>query len=482
METQVISKIGGELTIVGLFENEELPEQIKSLDEDGVMGKRIEDKIFTGEPRQLNMVNCKSKSFLLVGLGKKEDCSLEIIRRISGHAARSTRDIFGFTKFEVYTHHAEFPNTSLAERAQAVCEGTLLGLYQFLKYITQETDKIKKVSEVSFIGEGIEEAIRRGKILAECAALTRDVINEPPSNLDPQQLAESTKELEKYGVNVTIMDKAQIEQQGLTALLAVNRGSTKEPRFVTMEYNGGGSKKVALVGKGLTFDSGGLNIKPGMAMSDMKMDMGGAATVVGVVKACAMLKSPVHIVGIIGCTENMPGGDAYKPGDVIKAYNGKTIEVLNTDAEGRIVLADCLAYAEKDVQPDAIIDLATLTGACIIALGNISAAVLGDETLVNALGASGKITGDRCWPLPLWPDYQEMVKSEIADVRNIGTKPRNSGTITAAAFLMAFVEKTPWAHLDIAGTAWSDEDKDYLTKGGTGWGVRLLVDFLEKWN
>jgi leucyl aminopeptidase len=298
--------------------------------------------------------------------------------------------------------------------------------------------------------------------------------------MKPDDLAQEAKKLEKLGVKVTIYDKKAIEKIGLTALLAVNRGGVNEPRFVIMEYNGGGKKKVALVGKGITFDSGGLDIKTADGMLTMKEDMAGAATVLATVKAAALLKLKVHVVGVFAATENMLGMDPYKPGDVVIAYNGKTIEIANTDAEGRVILSDALAYTEKMIKPDAMVDIATLTGAVSVALGHVCAGVMGTETkLIDHLIMSGNATGERLWPFPFYSEYHEMVKSDIADVQNIGKIPRSAGSIMGGAFLAAFVEKTPWAHIDIAGVSWSNLDAEYVRKGGTGFGVRLLVHALE---
>ena len=308
----------------------------------------------------------------------------------------------------------------------------------------------------------------------------RDLANEPGSDLTPAEFAKEAKKLQKLGVKVTVFVKKKIEKLGMTALLAVNRGSVNEPRFVIMEYNGGGKKKVALVGKGITFDSGGIQIKPGDSMVNMKDDMCGAAVVLGTVRAAAMLKSKVNIVGVFASTDNMTGGNAYKPGDVVPTYSGKTIEIAHTDAEGRVILSDALAYTEKNLKPDYMIDLATLTGACVVALGSVCAAVMGtDKKLIQNLISSGNSTGERLWELPFFSEYHDQVKSEIADVRNIGTLKREAGAITAGTFLGAFVEKTPWAHLDIAGMAWSDREYGYIQKGGTGFGVRLLIHALE---
>lgn len=422
----------------------------------------------------------KAKYVLIINAGKKEKASLESLRKLAGFTVRKVRDQ-GFKSFATLLTEIDIPGTSPAERAQAVAEGVILGNYRFDKYKTLDKEK-RNALDHAFIISNEKDAVEKGKILAECACLCRDLQNECPSVLTPESFAEEAKKLEEFGVKVTVFDKKKCEEEGLRALLAVNRGSVNEPRFVIMEYNGGG-KKVALVGKGITFDSGGLDIKPAEAMLDMKMDMSGAGVVLSTMKAAALLELPVNLIGVFAATENMLGENAYKQGDVVKAYNGKTIEILHTDAEGRVVLADALSYTEKNLKPDVVVDLATLTGACVVALGSFCAGVMGrddSQSLISQLLSSGAYTGERLWQLPFWQDYHELVKADHADVQNIGKVKKQAGAITAGTFLSAFVEKTPWAHIDIAGPAWSEKSEDYFEKGGTGFGVRMLTDFLEK--
>jgi leucyl aminopeptidase len=478
-----------ELIVVGLFSPaEKLPAELKAVDEklNGAIAHAIKGKEFEGEWQQFRLVSTlgkiPAKNILLLGLGKKDDANLETLRKASGLSAKIARDFCGITEYATTLHTLDVKSTE-DERAQAVAEGSVLGAYQYLKYKTVDKKKIKVISQVTLVGDGVHNSVKKGTVLAECANLVRDLVNEPASNMKPVDLADEAKKLESLGVKVAVHDKKSIEKIGLTALLAVNRGSVNEPRFVIMEYNNGGKKKVAFVGKGITFDSGGLDIKPADGMVTMKEDMAGAATVIAAVKAAATLKLKVHVVGVFAATENMLGMDAYKPGDVVKAYNGKTIEIGNTDAEGRVILSDALSYTEKNIKPDVMVDLATLTGAVRIALGNVCAAVLSkDEKMVSHLIKSGTATGERLWQLPMWPEYNELVKSDIADVFNMSTIPRNAGTIVGAVFLSNFVEKTPWAHLDIAAMSWADVDTEYIRKGGTGFGVRLLVQALESWS
>jgi len=308
----------------------------------------------------------------------------------------------------------------------------------------------------------------------------RDLANEPGNICTPSYLGEQATSLEDGKTSVTVMDKKKIEEAGFRGLLAVNQGSSEEPRFIILNYKGGeeGQAPVVIVGKGLTFDAGGISIKPPQSMDEMKFDMCGAAAVLGTFKAVESMGLRLNIMAVIASTENLLGASAYKPGDIIKSYKGINIEVLNTDAEGRIILADALAYAAEQ-KPAAIIDLATLTGACVIALGSQASGLLGNnERLLSELEKSAGHTHDRVWRLPLFDEYQEQIKSKIADIKNIGG--REAGTITAACFLSRFVDDVPWAHLDIAGTAWNMKGDDMSASGATGAGVRLLLDFLSR--
>ena len=486
-----LEEIKTELLVIGVYETTKTPEKLKKIDEklNKAITEAIEKKEFNGELKQLKLIGTLGtigpKNILLVGLGKKEELTNEQLGKLSGQAAIFARDFCGIQEITSDMHNTEMKNTTKEQKIDAVVSGTILADYQYIKYRTQDKDKIKFLKTLSLVGEGIEEQIKKSKITAEAENYIRNLVNEPAMYLTPEKLAQKAKELEKLSekIKVTIYDKKQIQETGLTGLLAVNEGSVNEPRFIIIEYNNGGKTKTALVGKGITFDSGGLDIKPAAYMTDMKSDMAGAATVLGIIKANAELNNKVNLVGVISSTENMPGKNAYKPGDIVKTYSGKTIEVLNTDAEGRVVLADALAYTEKNLKPNLIIDFATLTGACIVALGSVCAGILGtDEKTIQALKKSGEETGERVWQLPLWQEYLEQVKSDVADVANIGNIKGEAGAITAAAFLRNFVEKTPWVHLDIAGVAWLKEDREYTKKGGTGFGVRLITNFLEKHN
>lgn len=476
-----------EAVILGGFEpkpNSLLEELNRLLD--GVVDNIIRKKEFTGEIGQLKLINTLKKlpceNVLLVGLGKRDEFTLEQLRRASGYAAQALRDN-GIKTIATTLHLLPTKKATLREQAQAATEGTILGNYQFTKYKTLNNEKIKEVKSLTLLeaDKAAEEGANAGKIVAEAQCWARNLVNEPGSTLTPAKLAEAALELKKLGVKITVYDKKGIEKLGLNGLLAVNRGSAEEPRFIILEYKKNANRPVALVGKGITFDSGGLDIKPATSMETMQGDMAGAAAVIAAIKAVAELEINTNVVGVIPSTENMLGGAAYKPGDVVTAYNGRTMEIGNTDAEGRIILSDALAYAEKNFKPRMIIDIATLTGACVVALGYAAAGVMSkDQALIGRLKEAGERAGERLWELPLWDDYKEIVKSEVADVRNIpGGKGYEAGAIAGAWFLQHFIENTPWAHIDIAGPSWSIEKKHYLPKGGTGFGVRLLVEFLK---
>jgi leucyl aminopeptidase len=476
-----------EAVVLGVFEPKPdaiLSEINKILD--GAIDHVIKKKEFTGEFGQLKLINTLKKlpceHVLLAGLGKRDEFGLEQLRRVSGTVARALRD-GNIRSYATTLHNITTKKATMREQAQAVAEGTILGAYQFTKYKTIDKDKIRELKGITLLEaeKAAEEGSNTGKIIADAQCGVRDMVNEPASFRTPAKLAESALELKKLGVKVAVYDKAGIEKLGLHALLAVNSGSSEEPRFIVLEYKKGTGQPVAIVGKGITFDSGGLDLKPANYMEDMKSDMAGAGVVIGTIRAAAELGLNVNIVGVIPSTENMPGNKAYKPGDVVTAFNGRTIEIGNTDAEGRVVLSDALAYVEKNHKPKYIVDLATLTGACVIALGYAAAGVMSKDTaLVNKLKLAGEASGELLWELPMFDDYKDLIKSDIADVRNIaGGKGYEAGAITAACFLQHFVEKTPYAHIDIAGPAWSIERKYYIDKGGTGFGIRMLVEFLK---
>ena len=368
--------------------------------------------------------------------------------------------------------------------AQAVAEGALLGLYQYTPYKTVGREDLKEMEELNIITDAkefslVESAVKKARIIADAVYFARDLISAPANEMTPSIMAQKAREIaRRKNVSCKILDKDKMKEMGMNALLAVASGSNEEPKFIILEYTGGrkSAAPVVLVGKGLTFDSGGISIKPADKMDEMKTDMSGGAAVMGAIMAAADLHLGLNITGLIPATENLPGGSAYKPGDIVKSYSGKTIEVLNTDAEGRLILADALAYAST-YKPQAVIDVATLTGACIIALGDNVIGMLGtDDKLKKEIDKAAKTSGELVWELPLWESYDELIKSDIADYKNSGG--RAAGTISAAKFLSKFAPDAPWVHLDIAGPAWTGKDKPYIPKGASGVTVRLLVEFL----
>jgi leucyl aminopeptidase len=379
-----------------------------------------------------------------------------------------------------------------AEGVQALAEGAVLASYHFDEYrdVGDEPPTAQAIALLVPRGRNLRaarEAARNGATIAESQNLARELSNQSPNVMSPEALAAEARRVgREVGVRVKVLGVPEMEKRGMGAILAVGGGSSRPPRLVAMEYRpkGGakGVKPVCLVGKGVTFDSGGISIKPSQGMDEMKHDMSGAATVVGILHACARLELPIPVVGVIGAAENLPSGTAYRPGDIVRAASGKTIEVLNTDAEGRVVLADALHYARSEYDPCAIVDLATLTGACVVALGQWGSGLFaGHAGLGDAIREAGEIAGECAWPMPLFDGHKREIKSEVADIKNTGG--RSAGASTAAAFLSHFVGDTPWAHLDIAGTAWTtSKSPSYQPRGATGVGVRMLVEMLRRWD
>jgi len=417
---------------------------------------------------------------LVLGLGKPKELDANKVRGAFAEACRHLRGK------HVSSIASIIMGDSLKsdEAVQAMTEGALLGLYTFRQYITKKENGKDEIKELTIIGKDkttMDNAIKRGEILAGAANWARDLVNEPSNHMTPTDMAAAAKSMAKqYGLKAEVFDKAKIQEMGMGGLMGVSQGSNQPPQFIIVNYNGRGGEDVdiALVGKGLTFDSGGISIKPSEGMADMKGDMAGGASVLGAMMALAQIKPKINVVALVPATENLPSGTAMKPGDIIKALNGKTIEVLNTDAEGRLILADALSYAVK-LGAKAIIDVATLTGACAVALGHVChGAFTNDQPLVDKVIASGKEVGEPAWQMPMFDDYKELIKSDFADMKNIGN--RYGGAISAAKFLEEFVDKTPWVHLDIAGTYDTDKDKGFLVKGGTGIPVRTLVSLVMK--
>ncbi|MDD5438240.1 MAG: leucyl aminopeptidase [Patescibacteria group bacterium] len=429
------------------------------------------------------------KYLIVIGLGKKNNYDANQLRAVGAKAIKAAN---GYRAQKIVFHPDWLRKAKdLVGGIQALVEGIELGGYHFASYrkrTAAEQQKKHKAEEIVLMAEDrisrvkIEKGLELGKLFSEATILARDMVNTPSMDMHPEQMVSIAQSLAARGTNVTckVFDKAGMEKLGMKASLAVGQGSKHEPRFVHLVYKPKqrSTKKIALIGKGLTFDSGGLSLKPADHMTDMKIDMAGAAAVIGVFKALPLLKPRVEVHGLFIAAENMPGGGAYRPGDVVAALDGTTIEVENTDAEGRITLADALSYAALRIKPQAMVDLATLTGAVIVALGSdISGLFCSNKELKTALVQAAGEAGETVWELPLYQPYKEQNKSKIADIRNVGGRP--GGSITAALFLEKFTHDVPWAHIDVAGPVYAEkESKPEWVNGGTGWGVRLLLNYL----
>ena len=424
-----------------------------------------------------------AQRILLVSVGKASEITRSAVRRAAAIAAKRTRSL-GTTTFSLAVTKEARGSLGAAELTQVLIEGAAQGGWQFTELKKQPEDPKPDLESVELvIDAGDKTAAEAGRRIGDAIAagylFTRNLQMQPGNVCTPSYLAEEARKLAAaHGFKATILDKAQIKKEGMGALLAVAQGSAEEPRFIVLEYAGGSGPPVALIGKGVTFDSGGISIKPASNMEDMKFDKSGATAVLGTFEVLGRLKPKINVVGLIPATENLPSGTAIKPGDVVKSHLGKTIEIINTDAEGRLILCDALSYARR-FKPIAAIDAATLTGAVVIALGHHAIGMLGnDEGLLAEVRDAGERAGERCWPLPLWEEYRELLKSDVADVKNSGG--RSAGTIAGAWFLREFVDSFPWVHLDIAGTAYLEGESASHAKGPTGIGVRLFTEFLLK--
>ena len=424
--------------------------------------------------------NTGLKRLLLIGLGQPDKFDSESVRRAAGRAVRvAERMRLGSLSISLDA----FSNFDTASTAQAVAEGAVLAAWKFRELKTDKSTGTSDVTTLDILGSDdaaeVSRAVETGAKIADAANFARALQSRPGNVATPFHLAEEAERMAaQVGLDITVFDERRMLDEGMHAILAVSRGSQEEARLIVMKHNGGEDREspLVLVGKGLTFDAGGISLKPPKGMEDMKFDMSGGAAVIGAMKAIAELGIPANVVGIVPASENLPSGNALKPGDVIDTLAGKTVEVINTDAEGRLILADALCYGAQ-LHPAAMVDCATLTGAVVIALGHQAAAVLGNQQgLIDELISAGKSSGERCWPLPLWDDYREQLDSETADLSNVGGRPAVS--ITAAKFLSEFVGDTPWAHLDIAGTAYGDGKLPYQRKGAYGFPTRMLIHWV----
>ncbi|MDD3649871.1 leucyl aminopeptidase [Immundisolibacter sp.] len=473
----------GGCVAVGVFASHALAPSAKLLDKasDGAITAAVKAGDIAGKVGDTLLLRglpgIAAERVLLVGCGKAGELNEGAYQRIVAAAAAAVGKLHA-AEAALYLTELAVTGHDEAWRVRTAVAAADHALYRFTEYKREPGRRHLKTLAIGCGGKqakALDAALRQGQAIAAGVKLTRDLGNQPANVCTPTYLAEQAQALAKaHGLDIEVLDEPQMRELGMGALLAVARGSRQPPKLIVLKHLRGKAKAapVVLVGKGVTFDSGGISIKPGAGMDEMKFDMCGAASVLGTLKVAAELDLPINLIGVIPASENLPDGNAIKPGDIVKTMAGKTVEILNTDAEGRLLLCDALTYAER-FKPDAIVDIATLTGACVVSLGNHAHGLLGnDQKLIDALLAAGRTAHDRAWQLPLWDDYKEQLKSPFADLPNVAG--REAGTITAAAFLSAFTEKQRWAHLDIAGTAW----KSGKDKSATGRPVGLLVQYL----
>ena len=439
----------------------------------GKLGKLSIIPLSGGKPAQ---------RILLAGLGGKENMTKDTIRVVTGKIVQKAQE-YNLKKISIIA-----PPSFISDQSSSVVqiiEGFKMSLYRFDRFKSEKTNNPLDLTIIVSKSNKILQTVKTSEIIADAVVFTKSIANLPPNECTPNTLADFAKIISKKNkMKCNIISKLELKKKGFGGITAVGQGSKNEPKLIILEHNNGkrNEKPIVLVGKAVTFDTGGISLKPGEKMDEMKFDKCGGCTVLGIMKAVSELKLPINVVGIIPSVENMPGGESYRPGDIIKLYSGKTAEILNTDAEGRLILADALSYGEKHYSPKAIIDFATLTGACIVALGtNVAGIVSNNERLTKKINESSKKTMEEIWELPLTQDFMDMIKSDVADMKNVGIG-RAAGTITAAAFLRNSIGNTPWIHFDIAGVAWTQiatKEKSYNPKGATGFGVRLIVNYLQ---
>jgi len=494
------------LLVVSLFDEDELDESFVRLDQalGGAIRRMKASGEISGKPRTVTIITTaallgdsssalRAERVAIIGRGKRQDLNLETIRTVAAVGASKAREL-RLSRFAIAPFGIAFGGYDPHEVGQAIAEGALLALYRYERFKSDNGDSTQEIEQISVVparhqitASGIRAGVADGEKLAAATITARDLATGPANLVTATYLGERAQELaSRYGFSAQIFGKSDLEEMGCGGILAVNQGSAEPPAMGVLRYDceRPGAKTLAAVGKGITFDTGGISIKPAEGMHYMRHDKSGACAVIGFMQAAAALKLPINVLGVFAATDNMPSGSAYRPGDVIRSYSGKYMEILNTDAEGRVVLADALAYSVEQ-QPDAIVDLATLTGACVVALGHVASGLFSnDDALANSLLAAGDSSGERLWRMPLWKEYHEQIKAPLGDIKNTGGRP--AGSITAAWFLADFVGDVPWAHLDTAGTAWAEGSwavlPPYIQKDlATGVGVRLLTYFARAW-
>ncbi|MDR4504885.1 MAG: leucyl aminopeptidase [Candidatus Scalindua sp.] len=481
-----------EALVIGLFENSKnIPPELESCNKSSgrIITHLLQSRDFRGKLNETVMVptykKISPKRIVLVGLGKFEEFSLDKIRQAYGTAGRLMQTM-QLNNFSLVLSSGK--DVSVEDTSRSIVEGIVLSLYHFTMYKTLKKGEKTSIDSISLLVQdkavlaSVRAAVKSARTVADAVCFTRDMVNMSGSDATPSYLANKAREIaKKTDIKCTVLSEPELKRIGMGGVLGVARGSSEPPKFVILEHKA--AKKtdetIVIIGKGLTFDSGGLCLKPGKDMDLMKGDMAGGAAILGTFMAISHLKPSVNVIGLIPCVENMPNDKALKPGDIIKCLSGKTVEVINTDAEGRLILADALTYAKR-YKPDAVIDIATLTGSCVVALGTFASGMFGNHSeLKERIRKAGENCCEKVWELPLWDEYQELIKSHIADIKNIGGK--YGGSITAACFLSNFVDDFPWVHLDIAGTFMVEKDTPYVRRGATGVGVRLLIHLIQNW-
>jgi leucyl aminopeptidase len=485
-----IAEIEADAVLVSFFEGMEHPNgELATIDKalDGAISQLINQGEIKGKLNEITMIHSLGRipavRVVVIGLGKQAELSQDKVRGATGEVCRYLRkkDVRSIVTI---AHGAGINGITYETTAQAIAEGALLGLYKFRKHITRETEHVE-IEHITIVDTdnanlpALERGSQKGKIIAEATNLARDMVNEPANYMTPTDMVEeATRLADAYGLKLEVLEREQMQELGMGALLGVAQGSQQPPKFIVLSYRGADSEEpdIALIGKGITFDSGGISIKPSEGMGEMKGDMAGGAAVMAAIGAIAQLKPGINAIALVAATENLPSGSALKPGDVLKAMDGKTIEIISTDAEGRLTLADALGYARKQ-GAKRIIDVATLTGAIRVALGTVcTGAFTNNQGLVDKLIAAGTEAGEKIWQMPMYEEYKEQNRSEVADIKNTGGRP--AGSITAAQFIGEFAGDTPWVHLDIAATNMSDKERNYTVKGATGVPVRTLVNLV----
>ncbi len=477
-------KIETDVLVIPLFENS-FPQSYDNLDKltGGLIKKVINSGEFKGKLGSTMLIHLPTNNIiaeraLLIGLGKKENITAERIRQAGGKAFSFLKTA-GYANIAVSTKELNsLPTLKSIEEAPPTyfIEGSLLSLYIFDRY--KKNEDIKEIKSITILGDEKEIPIQRIETVVKATNFARDITNTPSNDMTPSTLANIANSLSSKNITVKVLEKKDAQKEGMNAYLSVAKGSAEPSKFIIINYKGSKDSAYVIIGKSITFDSGGISLKPAEGMEKMKYDMAGGAATLAIMKAASELQIPLNIVGILPATENLPGGNATKPGDVVSSITGKTIEIVNTDAEGRLAIADAIGYAKKYYKPKGVIDIATLTGACKITFGNEAAAMMGNSPeLMERIKKASEETNERVWEMPLYEEYKDYIKSDIAHIKNSAGK--DAALLTAGYFLKEFAEDIPWVHLDIAAVAWNDKDKPYLSKGATGFGVRLMLNFLK---